>query len=146
MTARIFNANSAPNSIANRSVLTNPTTWPLLPVPDEQGQLHYPGLSESVRQSIEVILRTRPGEQLMRPNFGGGLENFLQQSNNLTTRRRIQAAITDSLNLWEKRILLHRVDVEEVLEQPTHLRIEIVYQIKRSGLMQQLGLTMEMEG
>ncbi|MBE9063960.1 GPW/gp25 family protein [cf. Phormidesmis sp. LEGE 11477] len=108
--------------------------------------MHYPSLSDSVRQSIEIILRTRPGEQLMRPGFGAGLENFLQQPNNLTTRRRIQGAITESLNLWEKRILLHRVDIEEVPNQPTHLRIEIVYQIKRSGQIQQLGLTMEMEG
>ncbi len=141
MTARILNS---PTSANNLSLL--PTNWPLLSVPDDQGQLHYPNLADSIRQSIEIILRTRPGEQLMRPDFGGGLENFLQQSNTLVTRRRIQSAITDSLQLWENRILLHRVTVDEVPEQPTHIRIEVVYQIKRSGLAQQLGMTMELEG
>ncbi|WP_370623532.1 GPW/gp25 family protein [cf. Phormidesmis sp. LEGE 11477] len=140
------NSTSLNNLALANPALISPTGWPLLPLPDEQGQMHYPSLSDSVRQSIEIILRTRPGEQLMRPGFGAGLENFLQQPNNLTTRRRIQGAITESLNLWEKRILLHRVDIEEVPNQPTHLRIEIVYQIKRSGQIQQLGLTMEMEG
>lgn len=143
MTARILN--SPTNATAMNPSLI-PTSWPLLSVPDDQGQLHYPNLADSIRQSIEIILRTRPGEQLMRPTFGGGLENFLQQSNTLVTRRRIQSAITDALQLWENRILLHRVTVDEVPEQPTHLRIEVVYQIKRSGLAQQLGMTMELEG
>lgn len=120
--------------------------WPLLSVPDEQGQWHYPNLADSIRQSIEIILRTRPGEQLMRPNFGGGLENFLQQPNTLVTRRRIQSAISEALGQWENRILLNLVTVEAVPEMPTHIRIEIVYQIKRTGLAQQLGLTMELEG
>jgi uncharacterized protein len=143
MTARILN--SPTNPTANNASFI-PTSWPLLSVPDDQGQLHYPNLADSIRQSIEIILRTRPGEQLMRPDFGGGLENFLQQSNTLVTRRRIQSAITDALQLWETRILLHQVTVDEVPEQPTHIRIEVLYQIKRSGLAQQLGMTMELEG
>lgn len=128
------------------AALANPTSWPLLPLPDEQGQMHYPSIAESVRQSIEILLRTRPGEQLMRPNFGGGLENFLQQPNTLATRRRIQSAITDTLTRWENRILLQQVAVDTLPDAPTHLRIEIVYQLKRTGLAQQLGLTMELEG
>lgn len=143
MTARILN--SANNATATNPALI-PTGWPLLSVPDDQGQLYYPSLEQSVRQLIEVILRTRPGEQLMRPTFGGGLENFLQQPNTLVVRRRIQSAIADAIQQWESRILLHRVAVEEVPNQPAHIRIEIVYQIKRSGLAQQLGLTMELEG
>ncbi|MGB3294649.1 MAG: GPW/gp25 family protein [Phormidesmis sp.] len=143
MTARILNS---PNNAAATNPALIPTGWPLLPLPDDQGQLHYPSLPQSIRQLIEVILRTRPGEQLMRPGFGGGLENFLQQPNTLVTRRRIQSAIAAALQQWEPRILLHRVAVEEVPEKPTHIRIEIVYQIKRSGLAQQLGLTMELEG
>lgn len=122
------------------------TGWPLLPVPDDQGQLAWPSLAQSIRELIEVILRTRPGEQLMRPDFGGGLENFLQQPNTLVTHRRIQSAISEALQRWEPRILLHQVTVEPVPEAPTHIRVEIVYQIKRSGLAQQLGLTLELEG
>ena len=41
--------------------------WPLLPVPNENGELEYPTLEESVRQQIRVLLSTRPGEQLMGP-------------------------------------------------------------------------------
>ncbi|MBW4484553.1 MAG: GPW/gp25 family protein [Tildeniella torsiva UHER 1998/13D] len=121
------------------------TGWPLLPRPDAQGQMHYPNLETSVRQTIEVILRTRPGEQLMRPDFGAGLERFLQEPNLLVTRRRIQNLITESLQRWETRILIHRVEVEELPDQPTHIRIEILYQIKRTGAAHRLGLTLQLE-
>ena len=58
-----------------------PIGWPLLSLPDDHGQLGYPDLAESVRQTIRAILLTRPGEQLMRPDFGAGLELLLHEPN-----------------------------------------------------------------
>ena len=120
-------------------------SYPLLPLPDAKGQLNYPSLEDSVRQFIRVILQTRPGEQLMRPEFGAGLANFLNEPNTITARRRIRDLVADSLARWEPRILVDRVEVEEVPEQPTYLRVEILYRLKRTGLPQQIGLTMQLE-
>ncbi len=119
--------------------------WPLLPLPDENGSLRFPNLDESVRQSIQIILRTRPGERIMRPAFGGGLENMLHEQNTLTTRRQIRDLITEALERWEKRILLDRVDVWEVEDHPTAVRVEIAYRLRRVNTPQQLGLTMELQ-
>jgi phage baseplate assembly protein W len=123
-----------------------PVNWPLLGLPDSKGRLRYPGLEESVRQSIRIILQTRPGERLMRPHFGGGLENYLHQPNTLTTRRKIRSLITESLERWEPRILLDRVDVWEIEERPDSLRVEIVYRLRRTSQTQQMGITLELEG
>ena len=120
-------------------------SYPLLPLPDAKGQLNYPSLEDSIRQFIRVILQTRPGEQLMRPEFGAGLATFLNESNTITTRRRIRDLVVDSLSRWEPRIIVDRVEVEEVAEQPTHLRVEIFYRLKRTGLPQQMGLTVQLE-
>ncbi len=122
-----------------------PIGFPLLAVPDANGQINYPSLESSVRQSIQVILQTRPGEQLMHPDFGAGLQTFLQESNTLVTRRRLHDRITDSLTRWEPRILLDRVEVETVPDQPSHLRIEVWYRLQRTGVAQHLGLTMQLE-
>jgi phage baseplate assembly protein W len=119
--------------------------WPLFPLPDARGQLQYPTLEESVRQSIQIILRTRPGEQLMRPEFGAGLENFLHEPNTLTTRRRIRDLISTSLQRWEQRILVDRIEVWEVPEQPTHVRVVIAYRLRRTGVARQMGVTIELE-
>lgn len=119
--------------------------WPLLPLPDEHGHLAFPGLQESVRQSIKIILSTRPGERIMRPAFGAGLENMLHQQNTLTTRRQIRDLITEALQRWEKRIVLDRVDVWEVEDHPTSVRVEIAYRLRRMNQPQQLGITMDMQ-
>jgi len=125
---------------ANKTV-----NWPLLPLPDGNGHLRFPDLAESVRQSIKIILRTRPGERIMRPAFGGGLQSMLHEQNTLTTRRRIQDLVTESLQRWEKRILLDRVDVWEVEGHPTAVRVEIAYRLRRANTPQQMGITMELQ-
>jgi phage baseplate assembly protein W len=119
--------------------------WPLLPLPDANGQLNFPSIEQSVRQSIQVILRTRGGEQLMRPNFGAGLQNYLNEPNTLTTRRRIHDAIMEALSEWEPRILIDRLDILEVPDYPSRLRVELGYRIRRIGSVQRLGLTMDVE-
>jgi phage baseplate assembly protein W len=130
-----------------RPALVRPLVgWPLLPLPDAGGDLRYPTFEESVRQSIKVILRTRPGEQLMRPHFGAGLERFVHEQNTLATRRRIRDLVTESLARWEPRIALDRVEVTEHPERPTHVRVVISYRLRRTGAPQQLGLSMNLDG
>lgn len=123
-----------------------PVNWPLLGVPDSQGRLRYPSLAESVRQSIRIILLTRAGERLMRPNYGAGLERILHEPNTLTTRRQIRDLINDSLARWEPRILLDRVDVWESEERPDTVRVEIVYRLRMTNQAQHMGITLELEG
>ena len=121
-----------------------PISWPLLPVPDQNGQINYPSLDQSVRQFIRIVLRTRPGEQLMRPTFGAGLQNLLHESNTIATRSRIRDLITNALTDWEPRIILDRVDVSEVQDQPSAIHVGIFYRLLRTGAPQELGLTMEL--
>ncbi len=122
------------------------TGWPLLPMPDEQGRLQYPTLDQSVRQSIRIILSTRPGEQLMRPQFGAGLSLFVGEPNTIENRRRIHDLVARSLERWEPRILLDRVEVIEVPAEPTWVRVEILYRLRRTGATGRLGLSLEMGG
>jgi phage baseplate assembly protein W len=131
--------------MTNQTPLRAPIGWPLLPFPDAQGHLNFPTLEESVRQMIQVILQTRPGEQLMRPTFGGGLEDFVNEQNTITTRRRIKDSITESIERWEPRIIVNRVDVYSPAEAPATVRVELSYQVKRTGAGRQLGLTINLE-
>ena len=125
---------------------TAPCGWPLLPLPDAQGRLAYPPLEQSVRELIQVVLCTRAGEQLMRPRFGVGLDDFAQEPNTLTTRRRIRDAIAEGLAQWEDRVLVDRIEVWEVPERPTHVRVEIAYRLRRTGVAQQIAVGMPVEG
>jgi len=120
--------------------------WPLLPLPDAHGQLLWPDLARSVRDAIRIILSTRPGEQLMRPEFGAGLDRLLQQPNTLGTRRQIRDLVQAGLARWERRILLDGVEVWEVDGDPSQLRVEIAYRLARTGAAGAMNVTVQLEG
>jgi len=120
--------------------------WPLFALPDADGALVWPGLERSVRDSLRLILATRPGEQLMRPDFGAGLDLLLHEPNTLETRRRVRDLVQDSIERWEKRISLDRVEVWEVEGEPTQLRVEIGYRLLRTGSAASMALSMQLEG
>ena len=119
--------------------------WPLFAVPDDAGTLGWPALEVSVRDALRVILATRPGEQLMRPEFGGGLDALLHEPNTLETRRRVRDLVQESVERWEKRIALDRVEVWEVEGEPTQLRVEIGYRLVRTGAAASLALALQLE-
>ena len=124
------------------SSYADPISWPFLPVPDETGQLSYPDLEKSVRDSIRIILSTNPGEQLMRPRFGAGLESFLDQGNTIELRRAIQSAITDSLAKYENRITVDAVDVDPAPEGPAVVDVHIHYRLLRTNVSQQTTVSL----
>ena len=96
------------------------------------GGLDYQNGPEKVRQSIQIILETEPGERIMRPNFGCGLRRYLMQPNNSATRALIQRDVSIGLKLWEPRIDLKNVQVTPG-DDPTLVFIGIFYTHKRDG-------------
>jgi phage baseplate assembly protein W len=124
----------------------SPSSWPLLSVPDEHGQLAFPSYEDSVRQMIQVILLTRPGEQLMHPEFGAGISQFLNEPNTPDTRRRLHDAVVAALAAYEQRIQLEDVAVSPVDREPTAVRIDVFYQLRRTGARKQVALTLTLGG
>jgi Bacteriophage baseplate protein W len=121
----------------------DPISWPFLPAP-QAGQMNYPDLARSVRDSIRIILSTRPGEQLMRPAFGAGLQNFLDEGNTVALRRRIQSAILESLQNYENRITVDAVAVDPVANGPSEVQVRIHYRLLRTNQPQQIGARMQL--
>jgi len=123
----------------------DPISWPFLPVP-QGGRLSYTSLEQSVRDSIRIILTTRPGEQLMQPFFGAGLQNFLDEGNTVAVRRQIQTAILNSLQTYETRIAVDDVEVETVPGLSSQIHVQIHYRLLRTNTAQQIGVTMNPKG
>jgi phage baseplate assembly protein W len=79
-----------------------------------------------IRQAVETILDTEPGERIMLPTFGCGLRRYLMEPNTLTTRTAIADDIAAALQTWEPRIRLTNVAVTPG-EDPSLVWIEIAY-------------------
>jgi len=124
------------------SPFRDPIGWPLLPLP-VNGALRYPMLEQSVRDTIRIILTTRPGEQLMTPLFGAGVQNFLDDGNTLAVRREIQSAISNALQKYETRITVDAVDVTAIEGAPSEIHVQIHYRQLRTNTTENFGLTMQ---
>jgi phage baseplate assembly protein W len=102
-----------------------------------RGDLQHRSGAEKVRQSIELILRTEPGERLMRPRFGCGLRQFLMEPNTVGTRSRLERTVASALAAHEPRITVTQVSATPG-EEPSliHLAIRYEHRIDRSeGLL-----------
>lgn len=96
------------------------------PVRPVDGRIGYLTGMELVRQSVETILDTEPGERIMLPAFGCGLRRYLMEPNTLTTRTAMREDILTALTTWEPRIRVTNVAVTPG-EDPSLVWIEISY-------------------
>lgn len=101
-------------------------------LPGDSGALPVAAGPEKVRQSIQLILETEPGERVMRPTFGCGLRRYLMAPNTLATRTLIQNDVVRALTLLEPRIALRSVTVTPG-EDPALVYIAISYVHVRDG-------------
>ncbi len=77
------------------------------------GRIAWSEGETNIRESIHIILKTDQHERLNLPDFGAGLQRFLFEPNTVATRFQIQDRITKALELWEPRISVTEVTVEQ---------------------------------
>ncbi len=101
---------------------------------------------DNIREGIEVILLTQPGERLMLADFGGRLRSFLFEPNTVATRQRIREEIQNALSLWEPRIVVQSVSVDPDSNDPRAAVATIQYQLVATQTVAQLNLTVQLGG
>lgn len=99
----------------------------------------------NVRESICVILRTRPGERLLRPDFGCGLDRYLYEPNDVATLRLIQEEVKRAITRWEPRVRLDDVRVETDQSDPRAVNIIIAYTLVATRRRERLNLTLALQ-
>jgi len=97
---------------------------------DARGQVTLVSGADDVEQSIRIILGTRPGERVMRPNFGCRAQELLFEPRSAATASLMQEYIHQALRMWEPRIEVRSVNVNFDDANPSALLAEIEYSIK----------------
>ncbi len=112
----------------------------------EDGRVTWSAGPQNIRENIRIVLLTEPGERLMLPRFGGGLQKFLFEPNTVSTHRVIKEHVTRALERWEPRIKLKSVTVEPDSEDPQAAVITIDYTLVTTGAGDRIGLTVQLTG
>ncbi len=87
---------------------------------------------ESIRQSIYLILMTRKGERLMRPDFGCDIYDFAFATLDYTTLSQMQEAVHRALVLYEPRITNLSVEIQ-TSDQAGRVDITLNYVVRSTN-------------
>ena len=98
---------------------------------DHRGRTAESDVARYVRELIEVVLFTAPGERVMRPDFGSGVSQLVFAPNSFelagTTEMLVQSALTQWLS---ELITVAAVSVEA---DDAALRVTVSYALRGDG-------------
>jgi phage baseplate assembly protein W len=104
--------------------------WAFPPKIDSQGGLALTNTRSEIRQAIEIILATSPGQRVMRPTFGCRLHELVFAPNNSLTAAQARRYVEEAIGMWEPRVRLESVNVRPDPEDHARLIIEVEYEIR----------------
>lgn len=114
----------------NRAFLGTGLAFPLQVNP--RGEISLVSGAKDIEQSILIILGTRPGERVMRPEFGCRAHDLVFEPRDTTTASLIQDFVGEALKFWEPRIDVMSINADLDTEQDGAVMVTITYAIKQS--------------
>jgi phage baseplate assembly protein W len=95
---------------------------------------------ETLRQNLKTLILTNPGERVMEPGFGVGLEKFLFERFTESTYASIQEELVNQVRTYMPQIAIKNFEVSTDGVDNSELRILIEYVITPLGTTDILDL------
>lgn len=108
---------------------------------DRRGATATTGYADHVRDLLEQLLFTAPGERINRPDFGCGLMQLVFAPNSPELAAAVQATIQGAIAQWLGDVVdVRALDVEA---RDATLRVELDYVLRATGQAQRETFTRE---
>jgi Bacteriophage baseplate protein W len=98
---------------------------------DGRGRTAATDGDEHIRDLIEQVLFTAPGERVNRPDFGSGLTQLVFAPNSDELAAATQFLVQGALQQWLGNLI--EVEAVEVESEDATLRVTAQYRVRRSG-------------
>jgi uncharacterized protein len=98
---------------------------------DGRGRTALTGTDDHIRDMIEQLLFTSPGERVNRPDFGSGLLQLVFAPNSPELAAALQFTVQAALQRWLGDLI--EVQALEVVSVDSTLRVAVQYTVRRSG-------------
>ena len=108
--------------------------WAFPPRFGRDGVLGMVGNEQDIRESLQIILSTTPGERVMHPTFGCGLSALVFESVDESLKTRIKDLVVRAVTLFEHRVQVELVAVHVDADDHALLRIELGYRIRATNM------------
>ena len=107
--------------------------WKFPPQLDARGRIALVSHEDDIAEAIRIVLRTRPGERIMRPRFGCELFRLIFAPCDQDTANRAVMYVSDALAMWEPRIELLDVQAHIDPNREAALQIEVSYRVRATN-------------
>ena len=98
---------------------------------DARGRTAATDDDDHIRDMIEQLLFTNPGERVNRPDFGSGLLDLVFAPNSPELAAALQFSMQAAVQQWLGDLI--QVDSLEVVSEDATLRVELQYVVRRTG-------------
>ncbi len=88
---------------------------------------------DDIRESLRVLLSTRPGERIMQPAYGCRIHSMVFESINESSITEIKDVIERAVLFFEPRISLESIDVDAENVYEGTLNIQLNYKIRTTN-------------
>ena len=85
---------------------------------------------EHIRDLIEQVLFTSPGERVNRPTFGSGVLKLVFEPNSATLGAATQLAVQGALQQWLSELIL--IEAVQVESQDATVQVAVQYVVRRT--------------
>ena len=100
--------------------------------------------ADAVRQAILLLMSTRPGERVMRPEYGCHLFRLVFAPNDDTTAGLAIHYVKVALERWEPRIQVLELDAQRNPEHLSRLDIHLQYRLRSQAGTEQFNLSYDL--
>ena len=94
---------------------------------DDRGRTATTGRDDYIRDLIEQLLFTAPGERVMRPDFGSGILALVFEPNSVTLAATTQMLVQGALQLYLADLIA--VQAVDVSSDDGALRVDVKYTV-----------------
>jgi len=98
---------------------------------DDRGGTATTGADDHIRDMIEQLLFTNPGERVNRPDFGGGLLQLVFAPNSPELAATLQFSLQAALQRWLSDLI--ELQTLEVTSEEATLQVVVQYTVRRTG-------------
>lgn len=100
----------------------------------------------AVRQAVLLLLSTRPGERIMRPDYGCELHRLIFAPNDNTTAGLAIHYVRRALERWEPRIQVLHLDANRHPDDAERLDISLEYRVRATQRGDRLAYAFQLAG
>ena len=88
---------------------------------------------DDIQSSLEILLTTRPGERVMRPDYGCNLDELLFEPLTTTFKTYIKDLVSTAILYYEPRIEVNNIELDDTGELEGRIVISIDYTVSATN-------------